>query len=420
MTLLIKQATVIETHSSHNRKTVNIFIENGIIKKIGTESPKADQVIDAKDAFVSIGWFDMRASLCDPGLEHKETLVSGAAAAMSGGFTGIACLPDTYPVIQTKDTLSYIKSSTQNLLVDIYPIAAVTHDLKGEELSEMLELHHNGAIAFADGNNPIWHAGVLVRALQYTQPFNGLIIQHAEEKKLTQYGQMNEGITSTYLGLKGIPAIAEELMISRDLDLLQYATGKIHFSRISTKGSVDLIRQAKKKGLKVTCDVAVPNLIFDDEVLKDFDTNFKVNPPLRTKEDIKALWKGIEDGTIDVIVTDHCPQDEESKHLEFDQAEFGMAGFETAFAALLGSKPDKISTAVIIEKISTNPRKILGLPDLKIAEGEAANLTIFSETTDWTFEQSAMKSKSKNSPFIGKNLKGRALAVVNKDKVFIQ
>lgn len=419
MTLLIKQATIVDSRSKYNGQTVNIFIENGVIKIIGSEYYSAETEIDAKGAFVSIGWFDMRTSLCDPGLEHKETLLTGTNAAMAGGFTGIACLPDTKPIIQNKDTISYIKSSTKDFLVDVFPIAALTHDLKGEELSEMMELQQAGAVAFTDGNNPVWHSGVLVRALQYLQPINGLIIQHAEEKKLTQYGQMNEGVTSTYLGLKGIPAIAEELMISRDIELLQYAEGKIHFSRISTKGSVELIRQAKKKGLHITCDVAVPNLVFDDGVLTTFDSNYKVNPPLRTTEDIKVLWKGLEDGTIDVIVTDHCPQDEESKNLEFDQAEFGMTGLETAFSALLKAMPSKFAIENLIEKISISPRQILGLSVPKIAEGELANLTIFSEDMEWGYDTATMKTKSKNSPFLNQILVGKALAVVNNNQVFI-
>lgn len=412
--LVLKNCKIIDKSSPFHGQRKSILIENGIIKSIDNQDFKADKIIDCSIFSVSTGWFDMRASLCEPGLEHKETIKSGLKAAEFGGFTGLACLPNTQPIIQSKDTISYIKSTAKDSLVAIYPIAAATTDLKGEELSEMLELHHHGAIAFSDAHNSISHTGLLVKALQYLKQVDGLLIQHPEDKKLTQFGQMNEGETSTYLGLKGIPAIAEELIIKRDIDLLDYAgVGKIHFSRISTKKSVELIKKAKKEGKNITCDVSVAHLVFDDSVLTDFDTNFKLNPPLRTKTDVKALWEGIKDGVIDVIVTDHNPQDTESKFLEFDHADYGMIALETAFAALNTSKPSSIDIEQVIEKLSTNPRKILGLNQFSISENSIANLTVFDENLAWTFSQSDIKSKSKNTPFVGTKFKGKVIGIIN-------
>jgi dihydroorotase len=284
-------------------------------------------------------------------------------------------------------------------------------------MTEMLDLHHAGAIAFTDGNKPVWHTGVMVKALQYLQPINGLLINHAEELALTQYGQMNEGQMSTYLGLKGIPKLAEELMIARDIELLRYAGGKIHFSRVSSPKSLELIKAGRKAGLSITCDVAVHQLIFTDKDLTTFDSNLKVNPPLRSKDTVNMLWKALADGVIDVIVTDHSPQDEESKKLEFDQAAFGMLGLETAFAALNTS--GKLELAKLITKFTTAPRTILQVSQPQIVVGEKANLTLFDPTHSWKYEANMIKSKSKNTPFVGRTFKGRVKAVFNKNKVQI-
>lgn len=415
--LVLKNCKIIDKNSQYHGLRKSILIENGIIKAIDNQDFNAEKTIDCSSFSVSAGWFDMRVSLCEPGLEHKETIKSGLKAAEFGGFTGVACLPNTQPIVQSKDTLSYIKTVANGSITALYPIAAATTDLKGEELSEMLDLHHHGAIAFSDAHNSISHTGLLVKALQYLKQVEALLILHPEDKKLTQFGQMNEGETSTFLGLKGIPALAEELVIKRDIELLDYAGfGKIHFSRISTKKSVEIIKKAKKEGKNITCDVSVAHLVFDDSVLTDFDTNFKLNPPLRTKSDIKALWEGIKDGTIDAIVSDHNPQDTESKFLEFDQAEFGMIALETAFAALNTNKPLGVDIETVIEKISENPRKILGLEAVTISENSAANLTVFDETKEWTFAISDIKSKSKNTPFIGTKFKGKVIGIINNNQ----
>jgi dihydroorotase len=299
-------------------------------------------------------------------------------------------------------------------IVEVLPIANVTIDAKGTELTEMIDLTHAGAVAFCDGKNPVWHAGVIVKALQYLQPLDGLLIQNPEDTSLTKYGQMNEGRTSTLLGLKGIPKVAEEMTVQRDIELLKYAGGKIHFSRISSARSIEIIRAARKKGFNVTCDVTALHLAFDDSVMTSFDTNLKVNPPLRNKEDIDALIKGLLDGTIDAIVSDHTPWDEEAKKLEFDQAAFGAISLETAFAVINTYAGKKLELATIIEKITSSPRQILNLAPLTIEVGAPANLTLFDPTKEWVYEEKDIKSKSKNSPFIGKKLKGKAIAIFNK------
>jgi dihydroorotase len=418
MKILIKSADIIDPGNTFHKKKKNVLIEDGIIKSVSDKDFKADEVIDAAGLKLSPGWFDMRCAIRDPGFEHKEDINSVSIAAAAGGFTGVACLPNTNPVIQTKDVISYIKTKSAGTILDIYPIAALTIGSKGEELTEMIDLHHGGAVAFSDGNKPIWHSDVLYKALQYIQTFGGLLIEHAEDKYLTIGGQMNEGKVSTSLGLKGIPKISEELIIERDLKMLEYSGGRIHFSHISSPKSLDMIKAAKRKGLHVTCDIAVYQLIFDDSQLTGFDTNLKVNPPLRAKEDLKHFWKAIEDDTIDVIVTDHNPQDEESKNTEFDQADFGMIGLETAFAAF-NTFNKNIKIEKFVEKVTIAPRNILKLDLPKIKEGEPANLTLFDPEKEWTFSKENIRSKSKNSPFIGKKLKGKVIAVFNKNKYLL-
>ena len=425
MNILLSSVKIIDPRSAFHNQKRHVFISNGIIKNIGSpkrkgdkKGYKVDKVIDSMNLVLSPGWFDMRVSLRDPGFEHKEDIVSGCQAAAYGGFTEIACLPNTNPVIQTKDVIAYIKNKCADNLVEVYPIAGISVDNKGLELTEMIDLHHAGAVAYSDGEKPVWHTDVLVRALQYIRLFDGVLINHAEDMQLTQSGCMNEGKMSTMLGMKGMPKIAEELMIARDIKLLEYTESRIHFSHISTAGSVSLIKSAKAKGLHVTCDIAAHQIAFDDTALSTFDTNFKVNPPFRNKEDIRALWKGLADGTIDAIVSDHSPQDEESKKLEFDLAEFGIIGLETAFA-VINTFNKNLNLEHLIEKLTYNPRKILGIEIPKIEPGQAANLTLFDPDKEWTFTEENIRSKSKNSPFIGKKLKGKVVAVFNKGKVFI-
>jgi dihydroorotase len=424
MDCLIFNIQLIDNRSSLNQQAVDILIRDGIITQIASANqiPKSENapnfnLIDGTNCQISIGWFDMRAEMKDPGLEYKETLATGARAAMQGGFTEVAILPNTQPVVQTKNEIAYIKRFAESQVVDLHPIAAVSVDTLGKDLTEMIDLHTAGAVAFSDGEKPIWHSDILVKTLLYLQKFNGLLIQRPEDTLLTRFGQMNEGIHSTLLGLKGIPHLAEEMMIQRDLSFLEYAGGKIHFSLISSAKSVQMIREAKQKGLQVTCDIAAHQIAFDDSVLLELDTNYKVKPPFRLPNDIAALWAGLADGTIDVVVSDHNPQDVESKNLEFDLAEFGIIGFETAFA-VLNTFNKTLTINQLIEKISTHPRAILGLPIPKIEVGELANLTIFSTQQEWIFTEKSIRSKSHNSPFINQTFRGKPLAIIHKNQLY--
>lgn len=417
MNYLIHNVEIIDKHSEFNRQRKSILIENGVITQISdissTQSTDHLTVISGQNLQLSAGWFDMRASFCDPGFEHKETLTTGCNAAQAGGFTEVAVLPNTQPVIQTKNELAYLKSHNSTHLVQIHPIAAVSINTEGKELTEMLDLHTHGAVAFSDGIQPVWHSDILVKTLQYLQKFDGLLINRPEDLMLTRFGTMNEGVSSTMLGLKGMPALAEEMMIRRDLDFLAYAGGKIHFSAVSSARSVRLIREAKAKGLNVTCDVAAHQIAIDDTALMAFDSFLKVNPPFRGKADIEALLEGLQDGTIDVVVSDHRPQDEESKNLEFDLAEFGAIGLETAFGVINTFAKKHLSLEQMVDKLAHQPRKILNLPQVQIKVGEKANLTLFDAQQEWTVDSAHIYSKSKNSPFVGTKLKGKSVAVFN-------
>ena len=417
MSILIKSATILETGSPLNNKKHNIFISDaGIIKHIGNEAPSATRTIDGKNLHVSIGWFDMRANFNDPGLEHKEDLESGLDTAAAGGFTGVALLPNTKPVVESKNEVNYLMSKNLKSVCQVYPMGAVTKGCKGEDFTEILDMHAAGAVAFTDGESPIWNTDIMLKSLLYLQKVNGLLINRPEDKYLTAFGTMNEGETSTILGMKGMPGLAEEIMIKRDLELLKYAGGKVHFSNISTAAALKQIARAKRMGLSVTCDVAAYNLVFGDTVLMDYDTNYKVNPPLRSKKDIKALLKGIEEGDVDVIVTSHAPQDEESKKLEFDMADFGMLGLQTFLPMLLKARGGHIDD--ILDKFTINPRTLLGIDVPQIREGVKADLTIFDPEMEWTYDANTNLSKSVNSPWLGKKLKGAIIGVVNNGRSF--
>lgn len=410
--ILIKQAEIIHPHSEWNGKRVNLLVQDGIIQKIGDKNFEASQVIEGKDLKVSIGWCDLRSFSGDPGFESKENMSSFAAAAAMGGYTAVACMPNTYPSLDNKESIMYVLGTARNFLTKILPVGSLTAKNKGEELTEILDMHHAGAVAFSDGNMPVWHSDVMLRGLLYLKPINGLLMVHAEDKYLTVQGQMNESKTSTTLGLKGIPKLAEEVMIQRDLSILEYTGGKIHFSHVSSPRSLDMIKDAKKKGLSVTCDIAAYQLILDESHMTAFDTFYKVNPPLRSKKDIDSFWKYLADGTIDAIVSDHQPQDTESKNLEFDLADFGISNIETAFASVHTAN-QKLSLSELIDKFTLQPRKVLNLPVPEIKVGALADLTVFDAAETWTPVAKELKSKSKNNPFIGKALKGKVKAVFN-------
>lgn len=415
MDIVFREVKIIDNRSPFHNTIQNILIRDGKIDKIGDTNFRAEKTIEGKGMKISNGWFDMRANFNDPGMEYKEDIQSGCDAATAGGFTGVAILPNTDPVIQTKSHIEYIKSKSAAFLPDVFPMASLTIDAKGEDLTEMIDLYKAGAVAFTDGEVPSWNTDILLKSLIYLQKFDGLLINKPEDRMLTQFGDMNEGPTSTMMGMKGMPALAEELMIKRDLDILAYTGGKIHFSNISSKGAVSIIRNAKKKNINVTCDVSIHHLLYEEGALKTFDSNFKSNPPFRTSADRNALIKGINDGTIDAIVSSHSPQDEENKKLEFDKAAFGLLGLQTFWPAMNSLKKE-IGLDLLIEKITSAPRKILKLRESSINEKQQANLTLFSEKATWKFDGTANKSKSTNSPMFNTELKGKVLAVVNGNK----
>jgi dihydroorotase len=417
MNILIKSARIIDLFSPFNGKVMDILIENGVITSIAaTIVPKKTvKTISSKNLCVSVGWMDMQANFCDPGFEHKEDIQTGVNAAATGGYTAVALVSSTLPTIHSKAEVEYIKNKSATSIVEVYPVGTLSYKQEGKDIAEMYDMHLSGAVAFSDDKKAVNDAGLLMRALLYAKNFGGLIITHCDEKAISQDGKMNEGVVSTMLGLKGIPALAEELMVNRNIFLAEYTDAPIHLANISTERSVALIKQAKEKGVKVTAAVNVYNLALPETLLAGFDSNYKLNPPLRTQKDIEALKKGITDGTIDVITSDHRPQDIESKDVEFDYAANGMIGLESAFA-LVNSNRDKIKLEALIKTLTVNPRTILKLKQPKIAPGEMANITLFDPEFEWTFDKQAIKSKSRNTPFIGQTFKGKVIGIINKNQ----
>jgi len=419
MNILIKHARVVDPHSPFNGQSVDIFIEHGIINQIDTKiSIEADQVIDSNGLCVSPGWVDMFANFADPGYEFKESLETGSLAASAGGFTDVLIIPNTKPTVDTKSQVEYIVQKSKLLPTSIHPIAAVTKSTEGKELAEMYDMNNNGAIAFGDGLNCIQSAGLLVKALQYVKAFDGLIIQMPDDKSINPNGLMHEGIMSTLIGLQGKPSMAEEIIVARDIKLARYAESKIHFTGISSKKSLEYIQRGKESGIQVSCSVTPYHLYFCDEDMKDYDSNLKVNPPLRTAEDREALRKAVSNGQVDCIATHHLPHEKDSKVTEFEYAKNGMTGLETAYAVLKTSMPD-IPDERWVELLSINPRKITGIKQVSLNKNEMASLTLFNPDKEWIYEENDIKSKSKNSPFIGKKLTGKVFGIINKDQVFL-
>ncbi len=418
MKILIKSAEILAKGSSYHKQVKNVLLQNGRILEIGDKNFAADKTIQAEGMILSTGWFDVGAFVGDPGLEHKEDLNSLAKAAAAGGFTEVAVLPNTHPSVQSKNEVSYITQNNGSRLVQIHALASITKNNKGEELTEMIDLNEAGAIGFTDGLKPVWHTDIFLKSLQYLQKFDGILIDQPEDKHLNLFGQMHEGISSTLLGLKGMPRIAEEVAVGKNLELLAYAGGRLHIAKISTAKTVELIKAAKKKGLNVTCSVNSYQALLDDSLLHDFDTNYKVNPPLREKIDQDALVRGLKDGTIDIICSGHLPQDDESKKLEFDLADFGIINLQT-FASQLAMLGKSIEMEELIEKVTTAPRKLFKMESPAIEVDAKANLTLFDPNKEWTFNTADNFSKATNSPWLGKKLKGKVIATFNNSKSWI-
>ena len=418
MSLLLNSLVVSDSRSKYHNSSVNIFISSdGKIKKISNKkiNVKAKKTIDLNSCNLSAGWVDFSSNFCDPGYEYKEDLISGVSVASSSGFTEVVINHNTHPVIQNKNDISYIKNKSLNSLCSVYPTASVTKNSMGVEMNDLIDLHHSGAIAFCDSN--LQNSELILNVLIYLKQFNGLYISKPKEPYLSN-GVVNDGLNSNTLGLKSIPNISESIVIERDLSLLKYSGGRIHFSGISTKEGVDLIRKAKKSGLDVTCDVPIYNLLLDDEKILDFNTNFKVYPPLRSQSDIDELLRGLEDGTIDVISSHHQPQDIDSKNCEFEKASFGIISLQTFYSNLVEISR-KIPFEILAEKITTNPRKILGIKNPEIKEGSIACFTVFDEMGSWDYNDSTNQSKSKNSPWMDWSLRGKVRGVVNGNKTNI-
>ncbi|MCO4294194.1 dihydroorotase [Solitalea sp. MAHUQ-68] len=420
MKFLIKSATIVDPNSSFNGQVKDILIDKGQITQIDSViEAKGAEVYDATGQFVSPGWMDMHVNFGDPGFETKEDLISGCAAAAAGGFTAVAIMPNTNPPMHSKAEIEYIKNRAKGNSVDVYPIGSLSVKREGVDIAELYDMTQSGAVAFSDGNKPVQNAGFMMRSLQYALAFNGLVISYPEDASIAEKAKVNEGITATYLGMKGIPNIAEELMIARDIFLAEYTGGKVHFTTVSTAGGVELIRAARKKGLPITADVAVHHLLLDDSVLMGFDSNYKVKPPLRSQNDIKALKDGLRDGTIDAVVSQHTPHEIEFKDQEFETSAYGISGLETAYAVFNMACEKVLAIEEMVDALAISPREILGLEVPVIELNKPANITVFDPDHQWMLSAENIRSKSKNTPFIGKDLKGKAMAIVNNGQMII-
>jgi dihydroorotase len=417
MNTLLKSATIIDSSSSYHQQQKDILIIDGKIKKIADNisSKKGYTVISLKNLHVSVGWFDTSVSFGEPGFEERETIKNGLNVASKSGFTAVAVNANTNPVIDNKSAIEFLINKSVNFATKLYPIGALTQGSKGIDMAELYDMQQSGAIAFADYNKPIANDNLIKIALQYAQNFNGLIFSFPKNNSIAGDGIVNEGINSTKLGLKGIPALAEHIQISRDLFLLEYTGGKLHIPTISTKKSVALIKDAKKKGLNITCSVAAHHLVLTDDELPGFDSKNKVNPPLRTKEDTKALLKGVASGVIDVITSNHNPIDIEHKKVEFSQAKDGTIGLESLFGAV----NSVLNINDFIATITSNPRKIFSINIPQIKEGNTADITLFNPEENYTFSTTNILSTSKNSVFIDKKLKGKVYGIIANNQLIL-
>lgn len=416
MNIIIRKAKVINSGSSYHNQIVDIKINKGLIQEIGSELKMEDgyQEVKHENLHVSEGWFDESVCLGEPGFEERETIQNGLTVAAKSGFTGVGLQPNTYPVMDNQAAIQLALSKSQGQACAVYPIGALTKKSEGNDMAELFDMKNAGAVAFGDYKKGITNPMILKIALQYVKDFDGVVVAFAQDKNIRGLGVAREGEVSTYLGLKGIPAMADELQISRNLFLLEYTGGKMHIPTLSTKKSVDLIREAKAKGLKVTCSVAVHHLVHTDEVLREFDTRYKVMPPIGNEEDRQALINGLLDGTIDSITSDHNPIDIEYKKMDFDSADYGTVGLESAYVAL----QTVLSTEMIVSKLTAG-KPILGIANQIIEVGQRANLTLFTPNGEGEFSMSDVLSKSKNSAFLGVKTQGKVYGVYNNEQLVL-
>jgi len=417
MNILLKSAKIINAlNKDLHLKKRDILVKNGIIEKIAAKinAPKATKVVDLKNLHVSLGWFDSGVSFGEPGYEERGTISNGLKTAAKSGFTDVVLNPNTHPAPDSSSDIVFLKNASQGYATNLYPLGTLTANAKGEDLAELYDMGNAGAVGYYDFKSPITNSNLLKIALQYVQNFDGLVYSQPMETKIAGKGMVNEGTVSTKLGLKGIPALAEELQIVRDLFILEYTGGKLHIPTISTSNSVKIIADAKKKGLDVSCSVAIHNLYFTDEVLEEFDTTYKVMPPLRTRKDAKALIKGLNDGIIDFVTTDHIPLNIELKRVEFDNATSGSIGLESAFG-LLNQIFDIGKTITLL----TKGKERYNLASNSLVEGNKACLTLFNPDGEYIFEKENILSTSKNSMAMGKTLKGKVYGIVNNNQLVL-
>lgn len=423
--ILLRRGQIIDGNEKYQGRFDLLVIDGKIVDlrpEISLPTDFDGEVLDLNNKLIFPGFLDLHVHFREPGREDEETLLSGAAAAMAGGFTAVCTMPNTQPVTDSREIVDFITESMKDHLVTVYPVAAITRGQRGEELVEMAELVDAGVVAFSDDGKSVANSLVLRRALEYARMFNIPIIEHCEDSALAQEGVMHEGFVSTNLGLPGIPSIAEDVIVARDIMLAEYTKSKIHIAHISTKGAVELVRRAKEKGIAVTAEATPHHFSLTDEAVKSFDTNLKMNPPLRNEEHVQAIIDGLKDGTIDAIATDHAPHSIEEKETEFAAAPFGIIGLETAVGLIIEKlvKPKILNWQQIAVKLCRNPYRILGLPEPQIAIGQPANLTIIDPDATWTVDKTKFKSRSRNTPFHGWKLTGKVMGVVNNGYYFFQ
>ena len=414
---LFKQVKIADPESPFNKKAVDILIDNGLIKRIG-KNLRAQKVtiVDGKGFTAMPGFCDLYADFCDPGFEHREDITSGMNAAAAGGFTTVCVIPHTNPVVQSKSAIEYIIQRSRNKVVDVWPLGAVSEDLEGEKPTEMYDMHKAGAVGFTDAPSTIANSGLLLRALQYVQPFDGIVFDMSTDGSLSNGGEVNEGEVSVRMGLKGVPHMAEIVQLKRNIEILRYAGGRLHMYGVTTKEGVELIKRAKKEGLEISASVFVHHLLYTHEDVANYDSNLKSNPPFRTEADRTALLKGLKNGVIDCVVSQHTPLEIEEKKTEFEYAGYGMTGLETAYSIALKAFEDKVTPEEIVKWFSVQPRKILGLMPATINEGLSAEFSLVNARTKWEYNPQNKRSRSANSPLMHETMKGKVHGVFNHGK----